>query len=93
MSLQQDQLTNLRARVVRIVREATGLHERLALPVAQSICEELARDSGGGELYVPAPDRTARDAAIRRDFRVDNHAEVMRRHGVSRATLYRVIGG
>lgn len=92
MSVQQDHLADLRARIIRIVCRATGLHERLALPVAESICHELSRDMGGAEIYIPSTDRRVRNAALRRDFRGNNHDDIMRRYGISRATLYRILG-
>lgn len=91
MSVQQDRLGDLRSRVTRIVRDATGLHERLALPVAESICGELAKEFRGGGLSVPSPDKAARDAAVRRAFTGSNHAQVCGQHGISRSTLYRII--
>ncbi|TQE91142.1 MAG: DNA-binding protein, partial [Spiribacter salinus] len=47
---------------------------------------------GGARLYIPCKDRAARDAAIRAEFTGRNHDEVCRRHGISRRTLYRIIG-
>ncbi len=78
---------------MRIVRQATGLHERVALPIAEIICDELAREMGAGGHEAPAMSRAERNAAIRRAFRGNNHREVMRRYKVGRTTLYRVVGG
>ena len=75
------------------MRQTTGLHERIALPIAESICGELAQEMDAAGHQEPVTSRADRNAAIRREYRGDNHREVMRRYSISRATLYRVVGG
>lgn len=43
-------------------------------------------------LYIPAPGKEERNAAVRREFDGTNGAEVMRRHGIKRSTLYAIVG-
>ncbi len=93
MSLDPDRHAGLRSRIMRIVRQATGLDEQMALPIAESICDELAQEMGAGGPQEPATGRADRNAAIRREFHGDNHREVMRRYSISRSTMYRVVGG
>ncbi len=92
MSLDPDRHAGLRSRIMRIVRQATGLHEQMALPIAESICGELAQEMDTSGHQESATSREARNAAIRREFRGDNHREVMRRYRISQSTLYRVVG-
>lgn len=80
-----------RSDLVRVIRESLGLPETVAVPMADEIARGLQRMMGG--LYVPARElRETRDAAVRREFNGRNHADIMRRHDISRATLYRIIG-
>ncbi|WP_372826527.1 Mor transcription activator family protein [Polaromonas sp.] len=45
---------------------------------------------GAQEIYIPAPSKAERDAAIFREFDGTNAAAVMQRHGVSRSRLYQI---
>lgn len=77
---------------VRIVREEIGMHEAMASLVAQALVRGLRRTLGGQELYIPAPDKAARNDAIRREFDGTNMREVMSRHGISRTQVYAICG-
>jgi len=92
MSTGDDKAAAMRAEITSAIREATGLHERFATEISDEILARLMTRWGGDRLHVPARDRAARDAAIRAEFDGRNHDAVCRRHGISRATLYRVIG-
>lgn len=57
--------------------------------------ERMARQRWGGEgAYVrkKATDLSARDAAIRREYRQGKVGEMMAKYQVSRSTVFRVIG-
>jgi Mor family transcriptional regulator len=45
---------------------------------------------GAQELYIPAPDKGARDEAIYREFDGTNVAALMRRFRISRPRLYQI---
>jgi Mor family transcriptional regulator len=75
---------------VRIVREEIGMHEAMASLVAQALVRGLRRTLGGQHLYIPAPDKRARDEAIRREFNGSNIAEVMKRYNVRRSRVYEI---
>jgi Mor family transcriptional regulator len=91
-TLIKDAAVNFRNEMVRIIRERTGMNEKFAVPLAEEIIGGLRAHMGG--CYVPAREmREVRDAAVIRDFTGNNHAEVMHKHGISQATLYRIIGG
>lgn len=90
-TLERDSAVNFRNDLVRIIREALGLPEKIALPIADELASGLQRRMGG--LYIPAREiRDTRDAAVLRDFNGRNHVEVMRQHSISQRTLYRIIG-
>jgi Mor family transcriptional regulator len=75
-----------------IVREEIGMHEGMAGMFAAALVRGLRRRLGGQDLYIPAPDRSVRDASIRRDFTGTNVDELMRRHGLSRTRIYEIVG-
>lgn len=92
MSADDDKAAAVRTDITRAIREATGLHERFAVEISDGILHRLQQRWGGDRIYIPSKDRAARDAAIRAAFDGRNHDEVCRRHGISRATLYRILG-
>jgi len=84
------------AETVDMVYEALlRLHvEAAAGAVLAAVIVRHMREIGGGQTYyLPAPDRRTRNAAIRAAFNGTNHAAVCRQFRISRATLYRVLGG
>lgn len=91
LTLEKDAAVDFHNTLVRILRKSLGLPEKVAVPMADELAKEMKHELGG--LYIPARDiREVRDAAVRRDFTGCNHAEVMRMHNISQATLYRIIG-
>lgn len=76
--------------MTEIVREEIGLKESLAARIAEAIVHGMQKRNGGQKIYIHAPDKTQRDEAIRHEFNGCNLDEVMRRHNVSRATVYRI---
>lgn len=88
----EDAAVALRHDVVLIVREEIGLNESFAIMVADAIVRGLQKLCGGGELYIPAPNKSERDAAIRREFNGKNLREVCNRYGVSKTRLYEIVG-
>lgn len=92
MSAEDDKAAAVRTDITRAIREATGLHERFAGEISDEILHCLQQRWGGDRVYIPSRDRAARDAAIRAEFDGRNHIEICRRHAISRATLYRIIG-
>lgn len=86
-----DQLSALRTRYVRIVREYTGLHETLALPVANALVEELQTLHGG--TYIPAHSKAARYQAIRDAAALGQSVtQICHAFRVHRCTVYRALG-
>lgn len=90
ITLEKDAAVNFHNDLVRIIRESLGLPEKVAVPMADELAAGLRRHMGG--FYIPAREiREVRDTAVLRDFNGRNHAEVMRRHNICRATLYNII--
>ena len=88
----EDAAVQLEHDITNIVREETGMHEGIASMFSQALVRGLRRRLGGQELYIPAPDRTERDTAIRRDYNGRNMDELMRTHGIGRTRFYEIIG-
>lgn len=91
-TIDRDAAVNFRNALIRIIRRALRLPEPQVVPMAEELARAFAAEMGG--LYIPKREIVAsRDEAIRRDFNGRNHFEVMKKHGVSQRTLYRVIKG
>lgn len=92
----EDQAIQLHREFVDIVRTATGMHEPMANTMAAAIVAELRQRWGGKRLghkyiYIPAPDKSERNAAIRSDFNGTNMAAVSQKYGISRSRLYEIV--
>jgi Mor family transcriptional regulator len=88
----EDAAVQLQHDMVAIVREEIGMHESIATVFASALVRGLRRNRGGEELYIPAPDRTERDAAIRREFDGNNLEKIMAKHNVKRTRVYEICG-
>lgn len=67
--------------------------------LAHMLVREMRQQLGGRSIYVPVRKdrcqpsiRPERDEAVRRTFTGRNHREVQQQFGISRATLYRIVG-
>ncbi len=68
-----------------------GLSDTIAGDFAQAMIEKIKRDHAG-PVYIPKPGKKQRNARIREMFNGVNHATVCAEFGISKATLYRIIG-
>lgn len=84
-----DSATWWRDELIIGIQLATGMNGEFAERFADSLLGIMRKRNGGREIYIPAPDNSERDAAIKREFNGRNLEEVMRRYGVSRSTVYR----
>lgn len=89
----EDAAVQLERDFLAIVREDIGMNERLAGLFARVMVDGLRSRLGGQELYIPAPDRSDRDDAIRREFNGtrENLASIMQRTGLSRSSVYAIV--
>ncbi|MFL9669000.1 Mor transcription activator family protein [Variovorax sp. AB1(2024)] len=88
----EDAAVQLEHDFVGIIRDEIGMHEPLATVFSRALVRGLRRVLGGQDLYIPTPDKSERDASIRRDYNGDNMEELMRAHGIGRTRFYEIIG-
>lgn len=74
----------------RVVSTRCGVESEIAKMVAVEILAVFRAHFGGSEVYVPRPARYD-ESAVLRDFNGRNHDEVIKKHGIHRATLWRVL--
>ncbi|WP_426307806.1 Mor transcription activator family protein [Acidovorax facilis] len=88
----EDAAVQLERDFLTIVREDIGMNEGFAGLFARALVDGLRRRLGGQELYIPAPDRSERDAGIRREFdgTPDSLARIQKRTGLSRTRIYEI---
>jgi len=91
MNAQENTRISLIKTITRVVREATGLHERFSCEIANSIVDELSKTHGCSELYIPALPKEIRRAQVLADYNGTNINEVCTKHGIDRATVYRYL--
>ena len=88
----EEAAVQLEHEMTQIVVEETGLREPLAGQLARAIVRGMRQRMGGEDTYIPAPDKSERNAAIRAEFRGTNLAEVCRKYGVGKSTVYDIVG-
>lgn len=90
----EDAAVQLERDFLAIVREDIGMKEGLAGAFARALVDGLRSRMGGQDLYIPSPDRSERDAGIRREFdgTRESLARIQKRTGLSRARIYDIVG-
>jgi Mor family transcriptional regulator len=88
----EDQAVQLAGEISSILVEVISRDEALINRLATALVDGLRSRLGGGDVYIPAPDKSARNTAIRAEFNGRNMSEVCRRHGVKPSTVYRIVG-
>lgn len=86
----EDSALLLRGEISDALHSQTGLHPEIASEWAGKITDYLRTRLGSQRLYIPAPSRAARDAAIYREYNGTNAGEVCHRHNVSRSRLHQI---
>ena len=81
---------DLLSEMIEIVRQELGVNQCDADQIGASIMRGMRRYYGGHEIYIPAQDKSERDAAIKRDFNGRNVKEVAHAHNVCRKTVYNI---
>lgn len=88
----EDAAIQLEHEFVEIIRQHIGLHEAMATAHAQALVRGLRERLGGQEVWIPAPDKSERNAAICREFNGRNIKQLMTQHRISRSQLYHIVG-
>lgn len=90
--LDTDTEISVKYTLVRILR-GSGFTEKVASAFAEDLAPKICLHFGGRYF----PKRPASGDALRQDvledFTGNNHDEVCAKHGISRRTLYRMLGG
>ncbi|ROR25151.1 Mor transcription activator family protein [Comamonas sp. BIGb0124] len=93
-----DMAVQLEQEIVEILLQEGGMHERDAALQATVLVKGLRERLGGQRLgtrglYIPAPDKSSRDEAIRQEWNGKNRRELMRKYNVRRSRFYEIIKG
>lgn len=83
-----DAALELEAMLVESLQLCAGLPTVAANDLAVKLVKVLRLRHGGLDVYIPAPSKAERDAAIRAELRTGNAADVAQRHGVSIRWVY-----
>jgi Mor family transcriptional regulator len=86
----EDNALLLQGEISDALRSEIGLKDEFAADWGARITAYLRRRLGTQRLYIPAPSRAERDAAIFREYNGSNAGEVCHRHGVSRTRLHEI---
>lgn len=89
-ALREDFLSSMRSVVVRTLVIHNGGNERSATQLAEQILLAVQRSFGGERAYIPLPPRLD-EAALLREWRGDNRAELCRKYGISRSWFYTLL--
>ncbi|QRM19553.1 hypothetical protein GBK02_09135 [Dechloromonas sp. TW-R-39-2] len=91
-----DNAVALHAELTGILIEEATIPEIEASQLADALMRGLRRRFPGESIYIAKTlsvrERHERDNAIRRDFNGRNMAEICRRWGIGRLTVYRALG-
>ena len=78
--------------MTEILRDDLAFQEPWASAIAHEIVQGMRARFGGDDVYVPAPDKSARDERVREMFNGRNIKELMQLFGLARSTVYRIVG-
>jgi Mor family transcriptional regulator len=93
MSARDDAALTLLWGMSKVIRdEAPFLNEQYSERLAGAVLEYLQIEFGGERLYIPAPSKTKRDEAIRREFNGRNRDEILKKYRISERRFYEIIG-
>lgn len=91
-AVEADAALMLETMVAECLQLCLGLTGPATLDLANKMVKVLRVQYGGGDVYIPAPDKTERNAAIRAALRTGNAAEVAAEHDLDVSTVYRIAG-
>ncbi len=85
----KDQLQRLQDDIERVAVQF-GMKQTIAGDFSRAMLDRMMKTMGGD--YLPKVDKERRNKAIKMRFNGVNHTEICSEFGVSKATLYRVLG-
>lgn len=77
--------------IANVLRINLAQNEQLIVMLSRVIVDGLRSTLGGQELRMPAPDKTARNAAIRAEFNGRNVRDLARKYGISARMVYLIV--
>lgn len=86
----EDNALLLQAEISDAMRKEIGYREEIASDFAGRIVKYLRQRLGAQQLYIPAPSKAERDAAIYREYNGTNAGEVCAQHKVSRSRMHEI---
>lgn len=91
--MSRDKLTleNTRAQMERAIISRIGLNRDIAGPIAAAVLDAFREHYAGCEIYIPARSKEDRNERIRREFSGCNHLDLIKKEGLSRKQLNRII--
>lgn len=93
----EDQAIQLHREFADIVKEQIGMNDQFANAVAAAIVRGMRERYSGqtfgrkGSIYIPAPNKTQRNDAIRTEFCGNNVKEICKKYGIGRSRLYQIV--
>jgi len=88
----EDDAMLLEAEFTEDLRLGCGVPEAQASQMARQLVDRFRLRHGARRIYVPAVDKSVRDAAIRAKFNGQNAAECCREFNIKRTRLYEIVG-
>lgn len=88
---EEDSVAYLRYALTVSLADAFSIDERLAVALAEPLLAAMRRNHACDKIYVPAPDTSLRDEAIRREYNGNNRDELCRRYNLSRSGFYKAV--
>ena len=86
-------IDTIKARLPQIMAD-NGAHTAMSNKIADDLCGVITADFGGGSEYIAVEQsKPERNRAVIADYNGLNRKELMRIHGISIATFYRIISG
>lgn len=86
-----DTLVSLKQDLTAVVQQEIGFNEIFATQIADALVRGLRKRLGGQDLYIPAEDRTERDAMIRKEFNGRNIDDMCKKFGLSKRSIYKIV--
>jgi Mor family transcriptional regulator len=98
MSTQSNRIVDvMHSDIMTAIKDSIGLHDHIAVQLADDVMRKLQTNWGGREIYIPAPGTKERNEQIKADFYArgndpTRYVDVCRIYSISLRTLYRVLG-